>query len=75
MCYYVLIWTVDDITNFKIYLGSSSKAMADREKREGKMEIQKLVEIIMSLSSVDFLKVELRNIYTKRLSCLADFGR
>ena len=49
--------------------------MADREKREGKMEIQKLVEIIMSLSSVDFLKVELRNIYTKRLSCLADFGR
>ena len=54
MCYHVLIWTVDDITNFKIYLGSSSKAMADREKREGKMEIQKLVEIIMALSSVDF---------------------
>ena len=49
--------------------------MAGREKREGKMEIQKLVEIIMSLSSVDFLKVELRNIYTKHLSCLADFGR
>ena len=49
--------------------------MADREKREGKMKIQKLVEIIMLLSSVDFLKVELRNIYTKRLPCLADFGR
>ena len=49
--------------------------MADREKREGKMEIQKLVEIIMPRSSVDFLKVELRNIYTKRLPCLADFGR
>ena len=58
-----------------IYLGSSCKAMADREKREGKMEIQKLVEIIMPRSSVDFLKVELRNIYTKRLPCLADFGR
>ena len=48
--------------------------MADREKGEGKMEIQKLVEIIMSLSSVDFLKVELRNSYTKHLPCLADFG-
>ena len=32
MCYRVLIETVDDI-NFKIFLGSTSKAMADREKK------------------------------------------
>ena len=32
MCYQVLIWTVDDI-NFKIFLTSTSEAMADREKR------------------------------------------
>ena len=29
----VLIWTVDDIINFKIFLGSTSKAMTDREKK------------------------------------------
>ena len=40
MCYYVLILTVDDVINFKVYLGSSSRSMADGEK-EGKMEIQK----------------------------------
>ena len=27
---------VDDVINFTIYLGSSSKAMADREKKRGK---------------------------------------
>ena len=27
--------------NFKIYFGSSSKAMTDREKKRGKIEIQK----------------------------------
>ena len=32
MCY-VLIWTVDDVINFKIFLESTSKAIADREKR------------------------------------------
>ena len=35
MCYEVLIQTVDDI-NFKISLGSTSKAMADREKKRGR---------------------------------------
>ena len=35
MCYEVLIQTVDDI-NFKISLGSTSKAMADREKKKGR---------------------------------------
>ena len=33
MCYQVLIKTVDDVINFEIYLGSSSKGMADREKK------------------------------------------
>ena len=28
--------------NFKIFLGSTSKAMADREKKEGRTKIQKL---------------------------------
>ena len=36
MCYQVLIQTVDDVINSKIYLGSSSKAMADREKKRGR---------------------------------------
>ena len=30
-----LIQTVDDIMNFKIFLGSISKAMADKEKKRG----------------------------------------
>ena len=33
MCYLVLIWTIDDVLNFKIYLQSTSKAMADSEKK------------------------------------------
>ena len=36
MYYEVLIETVNDIINFKIYLGASSKAMADREKKRGR---------------------------------------
>ena len=32
---------VDDIINFKIFLGSNSKAMADRKKKEGTTKIQK----------------------------------
>ena len=34
MCYQVLIYTVDDLIDFEIFLVSTSKAMADREKRE-----------------------------------------
>ena len=41
MCYLVLIWTVEDVINFKIYLGSRSKAMADGEK-EGKWKYKNL---------------------------------
>ena len=33
MCYQILIQTADDVINFKIFLGSTSKAMADKEKR------------------------------------------
>ena len=35
MHYYVLILTLD-VINFKIYLGSSSKAMTDRENKRGR---------------------------------------
>ena len=34
MCNKVLIKTIDDAINFKIYLRLSSKAMADRKKSE-----------------------------------------
>ena len=33
MYYQILIWTVDDVINFKIYPRLTSKAMADRGKR------------------------------------------
>ena len=33
---------VDDVINFKIYLGSSSQAMADREKKRGKWKYKNL---------------------------------
>ena len=35
MCYYLVIETCDDIINFKIDHGSSSKAITDREKKKG----------------------------------------
>ena len=33
MCYWVLIYAVDDVIIVKIFLGSTSKAMVDREKK------------------------------------------
>ena len=41
MCYEVLIYTIDDVINFKIYLQSSSKAISDRKIRgeEGNTKI------------------------------------
>ena len=42
MSYKVLILIVDDTINFKIYLGSSSKAMADREKKRGRWKYKNL---------------------------------
>ena len=41
MPYEVFIKTVDDVINFKIYLGSSSTAMADKEKKREEDIIQK----------------------------------
>ena len=42
MCYKVLTYTVDDVINFKIYLGSISKAMAEREKKKGRRKYKNL---------------------------------
>ena len=58
MCDYILSQTVHDIIKFKIYLGSTSKAMADREK-EGKTEIQKLEYLENEKSFLD----EIKNIF------------
>ena len=54
----VLIHTVDDVINFKIYLGSNSKATADGEK-EGKMEMQKFQYLDNKKSFLD----EIKNIF------------
>ena len=45
-------------TSFKIYLGSSSKAMADREKKR-KMEVQKIKYLENEKSFLD----EIKNIF------------
>ena len=42
--------------NFKVYLGSSSKAMADREKKDGRMEIQKFEYLEDERSFLDGIK-------------------
>ena len=34
--------TVDDVINFKIFLESTSKAMADREKKRGRRKYKNL---------------------------------
>ena len=50
---------VDDVINFNIYLGSSSKAMVDRKKKEGKIEIQKIKYLQNENSFLD----EIKNIF------------
>ena len=45
--------------NFKIYLGSSSKAMADREKTRGRWEHKKIKYLENEKSFLD----EIRNIF------------
>ena len=47
---------VDDVIDFKIFLGSSSKAMADRGKQEGKAKIQKFVYLENEKSFLDKMK-------------------
>ena len=58
MCYQVLVYTVDDVINLKIYLRSTSKAMADGEI-EGKTEIQKFEYLENEKSFLD----EIKNIF------------
>ena len=58
-CYQVLIETVDGIISFKIYFGSTSKAMADREKKRGLTEIQKFEYLEYEKSFFD----EIKNIF------------
>ena len=48
--------TVDEVKNFEIYLPSTSEAMADREKKEAKMEIQKFEYLENEKSVLDELK-------------------
>ena len=45
--------------NFKIFLGSTSEAMADREKKEGKTKIQKF----KYLKNKKSFLVEMKNIF------------
>ena len=53
MCYEVLVYTIDDVINFKIYLQLSSKPMAER-KKERKTEIQK---VEYTVNEKSFLRV------------------
>ena len=39
---FVLIWTVDDIINFQIFLGSTSKAMVDRGEKSRRQKYKNL---------------------------------
>ena len=43
--------------NFKIYLGPTSRAMADRENKEGKMEIQKFEYLKNEKSLLDEMNI------------------
>ena len=54
--YYILIWTIDDFINFNIYISSPSKAIAVKEKKEGKIEIQKFKYLENEKSFIDEIK-------------------
>ena len=41
-CVIKFLLTVDDVINFKIYLGSTSKAMVEREKKSGRQKYKNL---------------------------------
>ena len=57
MCYYNKFF--DDVTNFKIFLESTSKAMADWGKKVGKTNIQKFEYLEKEKSFLD----EIKNIF------------
>ena len=42
MCYKFLVKKVDDVINFEIYLQTTSKHMADREKKRGRRKYKNL---------------------------------
>ena len=50
---------VDDVMSCKIFLGSTSKAMTDREQKEGKMKIQTFEYLENEKSFLD----EIKNIF------------
>ena len=58
----VLIWLID-VINFKIYLQSSSKATADREKKRGedKTEIQNCEYLKNEKSFLDEIRIIFHN--------------
>ena len=55
MSYQVLIYAVYDVINFKIYLQTTVKAMADREKKRGR-KIQKYEYLENEKSFLDEIK-------------------
>ena len=55
MSYQVLIYAVYDVINFKIYLQTTLKAMADREKKRGR-KIQKYEYLENEKSFLDEIK-------------------
>ena len=58
MSYQVLIYAVYDVINFKIYLQTTLKAMADREKKRGR-KIQKYEYLENEKSFLDEIKQHL----------------
>ena len=55
MSYQVLIYAVYDVINFKMYLQTTLKAMADREKKRGR-KIQKYEYLENEKSFLDEIK-------------------
>ena len=55
MSYQVLIYAVYDVINFKVYLQTTLKAMADREKKRGR-KIQKYEYLENEKSFLDEIK-------------------
>ena len=58
-CLIKFLFRVDDVIKFKTYLQTTSKAMADREKKKGKREIQKFKYLENEKSFCD----EIKNIF------------
>ena len=59
MFYQVLIWTVGEVINYKIYLPSTSKAMAGRGKKRARQKHKKFEYLKNGKSFLD----EIKNIF------------